>query len=180
MRGKVCVICQVASDSVHTLCLRGFTDYVPFHAISFFTLGMNVRFLTFCCTFTMCSLFSELVGTLEEDYLITFDFCNDIGKFISQNSECVDIFRVSSFLDDLKKTPAISHLSQHSQYKLSYTILNNIKVYEEPVPRTKKIAHHAVKFEAGGENRIVYESFTGLKLISYHYLFPKLIWKRWK
>ena len=36
-------------------------------------------------------------------------------------------------------------------------ISNNIKVYDEPVPRTKKIPHRAVKFEAGEENGIVYE-----------------------
>ena len=45
-----------------------------------------------------------------------------------------------------------------TQYKFLYTILNNIKVYEEPVPRTKNIPHREVKFEAGEENRIVYES----------------------
>ena len=44
------------------------------------------------------------------------------------------------------------------QYKLLYTILNNIEVCEEPVLRKKKIFQCAVKFEAGEENRIVYES----------------------
>ena len=43
------------------------------------------------------------------------------------------------------------------QYKLLYTILNNIEVYEEPVPRTKKIPHCAVRFEAGEENSIIHE-----------------------
>ena len=42
------------------------------------------------------------------------------------------------------------------QHKLLYTISNNIEVYEESVPRTKKIPHCAVKFEAGEENRIVH------------------------
>ena len=44
------------------------------------------------------------------------------------------------------------------QYKLLYTISNNIEVYEGPVPRTMKFPHHAAKFETGGENRIEYES----------------------
>ena len=34
---------------------------------------------------------------------------------------------------------------------------NNIEVYEEPVPRTKKHSHDIVKFEAGEQNRTVYE-----------------------
>ena len=46
------------------------------------------------------------------------------------------------------------------QYKLLYTILNGTEVYDEPVARTKKILHCAVKFEAGEENRIVYESWS--------------------
>ena len=41
-----------------------------------------------------------------------------------------------------------------TQYKLSYIISNNIEVYEEPVPQTKKIPNPAVEFEAGEENRI--------------------------
>ena len=41
------------------------------------------------------------------------------------------------------------------QYKHLCTISNNIEVYDDPVPRTKEITHHAVKFEAGEENRIV-------------------------
>ena len=44
------------------------------------------------------------------------------------------------------------------QYKLLYTICNSIEVYEDSVLRTKKILHHAIKFMAGEENRIVYES----------------------
>ena len=44
------------------------------------------------------------------------------------------------------------------QYKLLCTISNNIEVYEEPEPRTNKIPHCAVKFEAGEENIIEYES----------------------
>ena len=44
------------------------------------------------------------------------------------------------------------------QYKLLCTILNNIEVYNEPVPRTKKPSYAAVKFEVGEEDRIVYES----------------------
>ena len=44
------------------------------------------------------------------------------------------------------------------QYKLLYTISNNIDVYGEPVPRTKKVHYRAVKFEACEENRIISES----------------------
>ena len=47
-----------------------------------------------------------------------------------------------------------------NQYKLLYTILNNIQVYEEPVPSAKKIPHCAVKFEASEKNRIVYENLS--------------------
>ena len=44
-------------------------------------------------------------------------------------------------------------------YKTNFlcTISNNIEVYEDPVPRTKKIHDCAVKFEAGEEKRIVQE-----------------------
>ena len=49
------------------------------------------------------------------------------------------------------------------QYKLFYTILNHIEVYEDPVPRTKKISHDAFKFEVG-ENRIVYKVCSDLDL----------------
>ena len=48
-----------------------------------------------------------------------------------------------------------SLLNKSCQYKLLYTISNNIEVFEKPVPRTKEIPHRAVKFEAGEENRIV-------------------------
>ena len=41
------------------------------------------------------------------------------------------------------------------QYKLLYTISNNIEVYEESVPRTKKGSHCVVIFEAGEQNRIL-------------------------
>ena len=44
------------------------------------------------------------------------------------------------------------------QYKLSYTISNNIDVYEGPVPQAKKMPHCAVKFEAGEENITVEKS----------------------
>ena len=45
------------------------------------------------------------------------------------------------------------------QYKLLYTISNNIEVYEDPVTRTKKISHCALKFGAKfEENRIVNKS----------------------
>ena len=44
------------------------------------------------------------------------------------------------------------------EYKLLYTISKNIEVYEESVPRTKKIIQRGVNFKAGEENRIVYES----------------------
>ena len=43
-----------------------------------------------------------------------------------------------------------------AQYKLLVTISNNIEVSEEPVPRTKKIPNHAVKFEAGETGHILY------------------------
>ena len=45
------------------------------------------------------------------------------------------------------------------QYKLFCTISNNIEVYEEPVPRIKKIPHRdrdPVKFEVSEKDRIVY------------------------
>ena len=45
-----------------------------------------------------------------------------------------------------------------SQYKILYTISNNIEVYGESVPRTKKLPHCAVKFKVGEENRIENES----------------------
>ena len=32
---------------------------------------------------------------------------------------------------------------------------NSVEVYEEPMPKIKKIPNHAVKFEAGEENRII-------------------------
>ena len=44
------------------------------------------------------------------------------------------------------------------QYKLLYTTSNNIEVYEESVPRTKKIPYIVANFEPGEENRIEYES----------------------
>ena len=34
-----------------------------------------------------------------------------------------------------------------NQYELLCTVSHDIEGYEEPVPRTKKIPHHAVKFE---------------------------------
>ena len=46
-------------------------------------------------------------------------------------------------------------LQTAEQYKLLYTISNNIEVYEEPVPRTKKIHYCAVKFETDEEERPV-------------------------
>ena len=42
---------------------------------------------------------------------------------------------------------------------ISIQILNNIEIYEKPVPRTKKISHHTAKFKAGQENRIVEKQF---------------------
>ena len=48
-----------------------------------------------------------------------------------------------------------SNFSQNflsNQYKRLYTISNNIEVWGASVP------HRAVKFQAGEENRIVYES----------------------
>ena len=48
--------------------------------------------------------------------------------------------------------------TMRNQYGFWYTILNNIEVYEEPVPWTKNAPYCAVKFEAGEKNRIVYES----------------------
>ena len=52
----------------------------------------------------------------------------------------------------------LSKKCEHYQYNFLYTISNNIELYEEPVPRTKKIPHRAFTFEASEENRIVYES----------------------
>ena len=44
-------------------------------------------------------------------------------------------------------------------YNTDFCIIsNNIEVYEEPMPRTKKIPHCVVKFEAGEANRIVQEN----------------------
>ena len=40
-------------------------------------------------------------------------------------------------------------LQTAEQYKLLYTISNNIEVYEEPVRRAKTIPYCAVKFETG-------------------------------
>ena len=53
-----------------------------------------------------------------------------------------------------------SEVDEHldEQYKRLHTISNNTEVYEDSVPWTKKIPHRAVKFEAGEENRIKYES----------------------
>ena len=63
------------------------------------------------------------------------------------------------FVINLGKTLLLPLTKQKRiQYKLLYIIWNNIEVYEEPVSRNKKILHHAVKFEAGEENRNVYES----------------------
>ena len=47
---------------------------------------------------------------------------------------------------------------RNGHYKLLHTISNNIEVHGEPVPRIKKITHRTVKFVAGVENRILYES----------------------
>ena len=40
-----------------------------------------------------------------------------------------------------------------TQYKLLYAIPNSTEVYEEPVPRTKKVPHCAVEYEADEEDR---------------------------
>ena len=45
-----------------------------------------------------------------------------------------------------------------SQYKLLYTLSNNIEVYDDLVPRAKTIPNRAVKFEVVEAKRIVYES----------------------
>ena len=50
------------------------------------------------------------------------------------------------------------YIGGDSQYKSLYLNSNNIEVDEEPVSQLKKIPHCAVKYEAGEENRIVYES----------------------
>ena len=50
------------------------------------------------------------------------------------------------------------NMKKACQYKLLYAISNIIEVYEEPVPWTKKIPDHVVKFEAGEEDRIVHQS----------------------
>ena len=48
---------------------------------------------------------------------------------------------------------------KESQYKLLFTISNNVEIYEEPVPRrTKKFHHCAITFGAGEENTIGEES----------------------
>ena len=69
-------------------------------------------------------------------------------------------------------------------YKVLYTISNNFGVYEEPVPRAKKIPHIAVKFEASEENRIISESlyryFWFLNATPGNFkgqLFSKGVWK---
>ena len=49
------------------------------------------------------------------------------------------------------------------QYNFSNIISNNIEVYEEPGPQTKKINYREVKFEAHEENRICYESLYWLR-----------------
>ena len=38
-------------------------------------------------------------------------------------------------------------------------LFGHIEIYEEPVPRRKKIPHCAVELETGEENTIVNESF---------------------
>ena len=50
-------------------------------------------------------------------------------------------------------------LNRSIQYKLLYTILNDVEVYEEPVSRTKKFPLCSVEFETGEEKIIEYESF---------------------
>ena len=45
-----------------------------------------------------------------------------------------------------------------SQYKLLYTISNNIEIYKVPVKRTNKLPHCAVKVQVGEENRFVQKS----------------------
>ena len=57
-------------------------------------------------------------------------------------------------------TPFTAYVDRHCelQYKLCYTISNNIEIYEEPIPSTKKIPPCVVKFEIGEENRIVQEN----------------------
>ena len=63
------------------------------------------------------------------------------------------------------------NMKKACQYKLLYAISNIIEVYEEPVPWTKKIPDHVVKFEAGEEDRNVNEClylshkwFNGFKI----------------
>ena len=43
---------------------------------------------------------------------------------------------------------------ENGQYKLLYTISNNVEVYEEPVTRMKNIRRHVVKFEVRPVRRI--------------------------
>ena len=68
---------------------------------------------------------------------------------------------------DTEISPDKSSLTRYSficdskgsnQYKTLYAILNNIEVYDEPVPRSGKIPHRSAKFQASEENRIEYES----------------------
>ena len=50
---------------------------------------------------------------------------------------------------------------------LRLSLSNNIEVYKEPVPPTKEIPHHAIKFGTGEENRIVHESLYWNKLFMF-------------
>ena len=51
-------------------------------------------------------------------------------------------------------------MTECSKYEFLYATSNNIEVYEKSVPRTKKILNHAVRFEAGEEDRIAYRTVS--------------------
>ena len=82
-----------------------------------------------------------------------FDICTCVLLNI-QNNRIIMFLNSNLFLGKSKHT----RKNTNQQYKLLYITLDNIDVYEDPEPRTRKFTHCAVKFEAGEENRIVIES----------------------
>ena len=84
---------------------------------------------------------------------------------------CNSEFTVYSFLTSLSYHFICAHFIKinfiystfefnTNQYKLLYTISNNIEVYQEPMPQTEKIPHCPVKFRAGEKNKIVQKVCT--------------------
>ena len=94
------------------------------------------------------------------NWIITGSYAACIGIALIKRISISELDEANSFSlkekYDCKQIPDISFSA--FQYKLLYTISNNIEVYEEPVSRTKKIPHRAVEFMAGEENRTVYDS----------------------